>query len=180
MNQKQLIEKFCFDYGWPPKEDELTHFTKFCNGITSIDILRKTLDMRNHPKTETGRIFRPNVATLQSIAGGFINDRAQEKRQEAMSNVSPGEDCFYCTAGYILGIQERNGLWSTFTAGRCDCNQGDEIGHMSKWRPTRPTQEIQDYARDSGLNCPLAADKMVYERNQGYRDQDKMEDEAPF
>ncbi len=178
MNQQQLIEKFCFDYGWSPKTGEMTHFNKFCNDIKSLDILRKTLDMRNHPKTETGRVFRPNVATLQSVAEGFINERAAYKRQEAMSGISPDEECWYCTAGYVLGIQERTGLWSTYTAGRCDCSQGDEIEHMSKWRPTRPTQEIQDYAKDSGLNCPLAADKVVYERNRVYRDQDKIENDG--
>ncbi len=180
MNQNQLIEKFCFDYGWSPTEAEVAHFTKFCDGIKSIDILRKVLDISSHPKTETGRVFRPNVATLRSVAAGFINERAEYKRQEAMSAVSPDEDCFYCTCGHVLGIQERNGLWSTFVAGRCECSQGDDTGHLARRHPVRPTQEIQDYARDSGLNCPLAADKMVYQRSQAYRDQDKAEGEIPF
>lgn len=182
MNQKQLIEKFCFDYSWSPKVGELSHFTKFCDSIKSIDILRKTLDPANHPGTETGRIFRPSVATLQVIAGQFISERAQEKRQEMMSAISPGGECWYCTVGYVLGIQERVGLWSTFVSGRCECSQGGDTGYLANKRPVKPSQEIQDFARDSGLNCPLAADRMVYERNQPYRDWDKIEmgQEIPF
>ncbi len=175
VNRKALIDKFCLDYGWIPNEGEVEHLEKFCDSITSTAILRKTLDPSNHPKTETGRVFRPNVATLRSVAEAFINERAAYKRQEAMSSVSPAEDCFYCTAGHVLGIQERMELWSTFVAGRCECKQGDDTGYLARRRPVRPTLEIQGYARDSGLNCPLAADKMVYERNRGYRDQDKME-----
>ncbi|KKN31716.1 hypothetical protein LCGC14_0821390 [marine sediment metagenome] len=180
MSRQLIIQKFCLDYDVKENSDALNNLTVFADEIRSTEILAKVLDSSNHPTSEGGRKIRPNIATLRSLLGQFANERAQEKRQEAMSNVSPGSDCFYCTAGYILGIQERNGLWSTYTAGRCDCNQGDDIGHMSKWRPARPTQEIQDYARDSGLNCPLAADKMVYTRNQGYRDQDKTEEQIPF
>lgn len=176
MNQQQLIDKYCFDYSWSPKKEEISHFTKFCDNIKSIEILKKTLDPANHPKTETGRVFRPNVATLWPIAQGFINEKAAGKRREAMSNVSPDEQCFYCNFGHVMGIQERVGLWSTYVAGRCECAQGDDTGYLAQRRPVKPTPEIQDYARahstvEHPIDCPAAADSIVCERNQPYRDE---------
>lgn len=175
MNQKQLVDKFCFDYGWSPRDGELSHFNKFCDGIKSIDILRKTLDMRNHPKTETGRMFRPNTATLWSIAQDFINEKAAEKHRETMSNVSPGEHCFYCTYGHVIEIQERVGLWSTYVMGRCECSQGDGTGYLAQRRPVKPSKEIQDYAREHSMDCPWAADRIVHERNKDYRDEKELQ-----
>jgi len=171
MSKDLIIQKFCTDYDVKVGTDAYKNIVIFADEVKSTEVLRKVLDSSNHPISEGGRRSRPNVATLKILLGQFINERAADKRREAMSSVTPDEYCFYCTSGYILGIQERNGLWSTYIAGRCECAQGDETGYMMHWRPTRPTREIQDDARDHGMTCAETADRIIYERNKSYRDE---------
>jgi len=175
MNKELLIQKFCLDYDVKRGSETFNNLTLFADDVLSTAILAKVLDSSNHPTSDAGRKIRPNIATLKVLLGQFIVDRAEEKRRESMS-ILDDEDCFYCTCGHILGIQERNGLWSTLTIGRCECRRGDDTGHLAYRKPTKPSKEIQEYARESGLSCPLAADKMIYERNQEYRG----EEPVPF
>ncbi len=172
MNKDLIIQKFCVDYDVKRDGETYNNLTLFADEVFSTEILAKVLDSSNHAMSDTGRKIRPNIATLRVLLGQYINERAEQKRLETMSGVTPDEYCFYCTAGYVLGIQQRMGLWgSTLTIGRCECKQGNETGYMAHRKPVKPPQEIQDYAREHSMDCPWAADRMVYERTQGYRDE---------
>ena len=165
MSRKLMMDKFCIEYGWIPKAPEMEHFRQFCDEIKFDEILKKVLEPENHPKTESGRVLRPNIATLRYLSQQFIQEAAQTRQRDEMATVE-GDECFYCTAGYVMEIYESKGVSFSRVKGRCRCRRGDYTGPLSKRTPVEPSQEVQDYARKEKMICARVVDEMVRVRSQ--------------
>ena len=122
-DRNQIIEDFCLNYDWTPNDLELAHFTRFCDTIHDIQLLKKVLDPNNHPEYSSGIRPRPRVGkVLVGLRNRILSERYHKNQAETRATRAAQDrqaeieapTCFYCDGAgrvYDLVWLEEGARW---------------------------------------------------------------------
>jgi len=127
-----IMTNFLLDYDWKPSNEQMAHFTNFCDEIIDDTILANVLNPANHGKSEyTMRPHPPKVAVLRAIKMRIISEKHHDLRIERQHRDQSQDDealefgyeqsCNLCHTGTVFDFRfnpERR-TWDLVEIGAC-------------------------------------------------------------
>lgn len=148
------LDTFFANYGYKPSTSELNYMMDWAESL-DLELLEKVLDTKGHPQQTNGQRIRPNLATLKDFVSEIKYMRGDLDRQ---ANIG---DCFYCEGGKVYDIDKRLEMWYAVLIGKCDhCRENPGYPNLKSVESSVITS-----AREWGLTCLEAVDKVVHEHN---------------
>ena len=134
-SKPEIQNDFLLNYSWSPTPDEKQHFQHFCDGIATPEVLAKVLDPNNHPASDKGRRYKPNIATLYAIKDQIIRDmydfREKSGERDWFAEYDAeieGWGCLYCCDGRVWDLIWVEKRWSLEDIGQCSiCSNGNTL-----------------------------------------------------